>query len=130
MEIARLIQHAYCIADQISDEILNPEKRAMFHMYSIKEYQDKQDGEEGGEGDESGNGDLPDVDDLSKSIQMSSFNPSESKQHQQQSKRSKSNNKMNTIKLYNDDSLSSKNNDYFVLPLTTRNVTLHSVTVI
>ncbi len=126
VEIARLIQHAYCIADQI----LNPEKRAMFHSYSIKEFQDKQDGEEGGEEDESGDGDLPDVDDLSKSIQMSSFRQSESEQHQQQSKNSKSNKKMNTINLCNDDSLCSKNNDYFVLPLTIRNVTLHSVTAI
>ena len=51
--IARLIEHAYCTASQITLEILNPSMRPTSLPYSIKEEYDEDDDEtEGGSGDD------------------------------------------------------------------------------
>eukprot|EP01036_Dinobryon_divergens_P039072 gene39072-51416_t len=52
-KIARLIEHAYCVANQITLEILNPSMRPANLPYSIKEEynEDDEDESEGGSGD-------------------------------------------------------------------------------
>ena len=53
-QIAQLIEHAYCTADSIIDEILNPSMRSMNSLSTIKEYLPESDDNEKGDGDGDG----------------------------------------------------------------------------
>ena len=46
IEIARLIEHTYCTADEISDCLLHPERRPLNALYTIQEYQRHSDDED------------------------------------------------------------------------------------
>ena len=53
-KIARLIEHAYCTANQITLESMNPSMRPISLLYSIKEEYDEEEGDDnGGSGDTS-----------------------------------------------------------------------------
>lgn len=55
VEIARLIEHAYCTADKITEEIMYPQRRPMNMMSTINEYQHQYDDDEDEEDQEQGN---------------------------------------------------------------------------
>jgi hypothetical protein len=121
VEIARLIEHAYCTADIISNEILDPNRRPINQLYIITEYEhqidDGENEDEDDQGKESGNSqELAPPDKVGAAISV----PMKQRASQQQQSSKKSQSYGNIL---------PQNPEYFILPLSLANVARHASTI-
>jgi hypothetical protein len=132
-EIARLIEHAYCTADEITENIMCPEKRPMRALYTINEYQRHSDDEDEGEDDQDAAKGCPE--DCAVTVKVGGLAAAvPAKQiasHRQQKKIADS---LGSRKSRSDWdtagwSSSSPRREYFLLPLSEANVARHAATV-
>jgi hypothetical protein len=138
VEIARLIEHAYCTADSISEKILNPEKRKQSTLSVLKEFRDRNNDDDDDDGDDNNdeyqdaaNGDSYDFGVSSKVERTAVTVPAENARSQ---KEQVMKNATTTMEVKNNcvagigNTDSSQSHEYFLLPLTIANISLHGHT--
>ena len=124
--IARLIEHTYCTADKISEEICYPDKRPMNALHTINEYNQQFDEDE--DDQDYVEGKTEDNTPLGKVSRAEA--PADGSAGQQQNKkadssgRKKSRSDWGTAGYF---SSSQSQEEHFVLPLTRANVASHAV---
>ena len=112
-QIARLIEHAYCTADKISEEIIFPDKRPMTVMRTIHEYNQLFDEDEGKSEDDTPPGKL------SRTAASAGGSTGQQQKKADSSGRKISRGDGGTAGYF---SSSQSQEEYFVLPLTRANV--------
>lgn len=126
IEIARLIEHAYCTADKISEEIFFPDQRPMNALHTIHEYSQLFDEDEDDQDEKRKSDDDTPPEKVSR--QEAPGGGSAGQQHQNMkaysSGRKKSRSDWGTASYF---SSSQSQEDYFMLPLTRANVANQSV---
>jgi len=129
VEIARLIEHAYCVADKIMDEIFFPEKRQINILNSIHEYRNLDDDGDDDDNDEdeeeSKSPDVPGESGGTATVAVATVAPIRRSTRQQGKSGGGENYADSSHTCVTFDS--SQNNDYFVLPLTSSNVARHTL---
>lgn len=128
VEIARLIEHAYCTADKITEEIMYPERRPMNLMYTINEYRHHYDDDEDEEDQEQGNSkESGPPGKVGGAVTLAPVKQSATQEQQKQQQQNKSS--AGRKKSHSDGNVSSQNSEYFILPLSSANVARHAAGV-
>jgi hypothetical protein len=131
VEIARLVEHAYSIADNITEEILYPDRRPMNAIHTIKEYHNLSDNDEDDSGDDNNEGEdhgdhqdekVPDGGGVSEAVAPAKPGRSAAQQQQQKQRDGAQGNKK-------PQRAQSIEDDYFLLPLSHSSLTSHATAV-
>jgi len=131
IQIARIIEHAYCIADIITNEMFNPEIRPNSALQNLKGYlrkdrDDKDDSDVDGSFED--DGDANDNSNTGGKV-ITSLLPAPSQQDQSAADGNKGKHVNNNRRSLTAPSAYTHFNDYFILPLSMNNVACHTSTL-